>query len=291
MSDPGITAIGGAGIDLPLAGPSSLSASRYVRDTGPGCGVRFGTGWNVTTSFTYDSHGRTATETGPNGRMTTSIYDDADRLITRIDNDVVTPTQADEDVTTSYFYDDAGRQAAVLRPLADGTARVVDRTKYDPATGRVLAQISNCTNTNEGVAVPHNPATCDGGGTPNSETNVTTTYAYDTVGNRTRVDSPDPAGGTTPITTRYAYDAANRLCRVLQNASPANQTFTCGSTVTGSTTSTNVLTSYGYDGVGSQTSMTDGRGKITTYAYDAAWEDAGRSARYATFMMKAPKPS
>ena len=55
-----------------------------------GTGTQDGT-FNLTTSYTYDARGNQTSETAPNGRLTTSVYDSADRLITRIDNDVASP--------------------------------------------------------------------------------------------------------------------------------------------------------------------------------------------------------
>ena len=49
-----------------------------------------------------------------------------------------------EDVTTEYFYDEVGRQAAVKAPTADGTTFAVTRTFYDDE-GRVTVIVFRTT--------------------------------------------------------------------------------------------------------------------------------------------------
>jgi YD repeat-containing protein len=225
--------------------------------------------WNLTTTYGYDARSNKTSETAPNGRLTTFVYDDADRLISRIDNDVASPNGPTEDVTTSFHYDDAGRQVAVKAPLATTSANAVTRLLYN-GEGRLWKEIRNCTDT--GTTPPADPATCTGAGTADADTNVVTEYAYDDRGNKTVVTAPDPsASGTQTVTTRYAFDADNRLCRVLENATVDLQTLAdpCSTAVSG-TASQNVSTRYTYDGAGNLVSMIDGRGKTTTYGYDAA---------------------
>jgi YD repeat-containing protein len=110
-----------------------------------GAGTQDGT-FNLTTTYSYDTAGNKASETAPNGRVTTNTYDDANRLIRQVVNDVATPVLPTDDVTTEYFYDAQGRQAAVRNPLADGSSFTVTRTVFDNA-GRVTSVVANCTNT------------------------------------------------------------------------------------------------------------------------------------------------
>ncbi len=75
-----------------------------------------------------------------------------------------------------------------------------------------------------------------------AQTNVTTRYAYDPLGNRTSID--DALGHA--IT--YQYDTLNRLTTL--------------------TDALNHATSYGYDPLGRRTTLTDPKGQVTQYAYD-----------------------
>ena len=230
--------------------------------------------WNLATLYGYDDRGNQTSETAPNGRVTTSVYDDLDRLIKRIDNDVATPTLPTQDVTTEYAYDAAGNQAAVKSPTAVGGAAgyTITRTLYDDL-GRVTATIANCTNS--GTTPPGDPAwkTCAGTGTADASTNIVTTFTYDADGRRLSVTAPDPSAttgsSTATTTTRYAYDDAGRLCRVLENASVDLQGLAdpCTTAVTGTAT-TNVSTRYTYDPAGNLATMVDGRGNTTGYGYD-----------------------
>ena len=97
---------------------------------------------NVTTTYAYDAAGNQASLTAPNGRVTTSVYDADAGLVTRIENDVATPSGPAEDVTTSYFYDAAGRLAAVKAPTLDRSTFAVTRFVYDAAARP--PQIGNC---------------------------------------------------------------------------------------------------------------------------------------------------
>jgi len=229
--------------------------------------------WNVTTSFTYDSHGNKLTETAANGRVTRFIYDAADRLAEQTENYVASPTQPDQNLTTYFAYDDAGRKVAVRTPTVDRTTFAVAAYIYD-AQGRLASEIRNCTVT--GTTPPGDPAwrTCGGQGTKNAATNLITSYAYDVRGNRTAVTVPNPAdtaAAVTYVTTYTAYDAANRRCRVLEVGSVDLQTLAdpCTTPVSGTSTS-NLSTRYTYDPAGNLASMIDARGNTTAYAYDAS---------------------
>jgi RHS repeat-associated protein len=234
--------------------------------------------WNVTSSRTYDSRGNVATETAPNGRVTRYLYDDADRLIQRTDNYVTgTPASADQNVSTFFAYDDAGRPTAVRTPTLDRNTFSVTRLVYDE-DGRLAKDIRNCTDS--GTTPPGDPAwkTCAGNGTKNASTNLITQYGYDERGNRVAVIAPDPSAtigtSTATVTTRYAFDTDNRLCRVLENATVdlASLADPCTTPVSGTTTQ-NVSTRYTYDGLGNMSSMIDARlptGSTTLYGYDEA---------------------
>jgi RHS repeat-associated protein len=242
-----------------------------------GLGTQNGT-WNLTTTFTYDDRGNKLSEVAPNGRVTTSTYDDLDRLTMQVDNDVVTPTLPTDDVTTEYAYDAAGFQAAAKSPTATGGASGyrITRSFFD-ALGRVTRVIENCTES--GTTPPADPAwkSCTGAGTHDAATNIETSYTYDADGHRLSVTAPSPSAtsGTdaTIVTTRYAYDDAGRLCRVLENAGVDIQSLVdpCTTAVSGTNT-VNVSTRYTYDTRGNLASMIDGRGNTTAYGYD----DRGR---------------
>ncbi len=222
--------------------------------------------WNVTTSRTYDSHGNVATETAPNGRVTTYVYDAADRLVERIDNDVAGTPLDDEDLSTFYAYDDAGRQSAVRAPTVDRDTFAVTAYLYDE-DGHLEAEIRNCVDAEAW-------AECAGGGTIDAQTNLVTRYEYDTRGNRVALVAADPSAtsgtSTATVTTRYAFDDQNRLCGVLENATVAlaspNPCVDPGS----SSTTANVWTTYTYNALGNMVTMTDGRGSTTDYGYDAS---------------------
>jgi RHS repeat-associated protein len=234
--------------------------------------------WNVTSSKTYDSHGNVATETAPNGRVTTNVYDSADRLDHQVENDVATATAADQDVTTYYAYDEAGRQSAILAPTSDQSHLTATRYKYNEQ-GQLETEIRNCIQSGtSGYASTGAWSTCDPGtsSTYDTDTNLITTYAYDNRGNKVSVTVADPSSTATgvnapTVTTRYAFDAENRLCRVLENATVDLATLAdpCTTSVSG-TESQNVSTRYSYDGMGNLASMIDGRGNITRYGYDSA---------------------
>lgn len=139
--------------------------------------------WNVTNSRTYDTHGNVASETAPNGRVTTYVYDAAERLVQRIDNDVATVTTPDQDISTYYAYDAAGRQSAVRAPTVDRATFAVTRYLYNTA-GQLYQEIRNCTIS--GTTPPSDAAwkTCSGAGTKDADTNLLTEYGYDSRGNR-----------------------------------------------------------------------------------------------------------
>jgi RHS repeat-associated protein len=235
-----------------------------------GTGTQDGT-YNLTTTYGYDDHGNRTSETAPNGRVTTLVNDEADRLVRRIDNDVASPSGPTEDVTTEYFYDEVGRPAAVKAPTADGATFSVTRTFYDDE-GRVTREVLNCTDT--GTTPPADPASCTGAGTADADTNLTTTYTYDDRGNRLSVTAPDPSAtsgtGAGTVVTRNAYDAQGRLCRVLERATVDLQTLAdpCTTAATPATATQNLSTRYTYDGAGNLASMIDANTNTTAYGYD-----------------------
>ena len=231
--------------------------------------------WNLVSTRTYDAAGNVAAETAPNGRVTTYVHDDDGRLVNRIDNDVASPTLPSEDVTTTYYYDEAGRQTAVRAPTETGTTFAVTRYLFD-TDGRLASEIRNCTIS--GTTPPADPAACTGAGTRDAATNLVTEYAYDAQGNRTKVTAPDPAAttGTSTATTvtRYAFDDAGRLCRVVAGSTQSDAAWDaladpCTAAISGTAT-TNVSTRYTYDGAGNLATMVDANGSTTTYGYDAA---------------------
>ena len=240
--------------------------------------------FNIHTVFTYDAHGNQASVRQPNGRLTTSAYDAEDRLVTTIDNYVngvaETADGVTDDITTTYGYDGHGRQASVRAPTADGLSAAVTRTVYN-ADGTVASVIANCTSSGSTVPSVAEAPACTGAGTSDAQTNIVTASLYDTRGNVVAGTAPSPTGtGTT--TTQYAYDDANRLCRVVENATGSTNLQTLAdpcSTATqdAGTATANVSTRYGYDGAGNLASMTDASGHATTYGFDEAGHMTGRT--------------
>jgi YD repeat-containing protein len=111
----------------------------------------------------------------------------------------------------------------------------------------------------------------------------TTSYAYNAFGQRTAITD------TLGFVTRFEYDALGRLITTTQRADDGSElnvtvnAYDLGDNLTQvtesytSATTTqnygglwNLVTAYGYDGVGNQTSMTDTLGRVTLTEYDAA---------------------
>jgi len=165
---------------------------------------------NVRTEYIYDDAGTQIAVRDPNGVITRTYHDDANRPVTVVQNLVGqtvenptpparNPATPDENVRTDYYYDDAGNQIAVRDPN-----EVITRTYYD-GLGRVRYVVQNLTG--QGIEVgtppPYNPAY------PDQNVRIETIYdangdAIATIGN---------AG----VVTRMYYDDLHRAVSVVQN--------------------------------------------------------------------------
>ena len=206
------------------------------------------------TRYTYDASGRQTGVVDANGHTVAFVYDDANRLIrqtdaeghiTQFSYDGVgnrTSTTDGRGYARTFTYDTLNRRISQTDPLG-GVASyaydalgqqirttdengVVIRSDYD-ALGRMVAEVRN-----------EKP-----GQSADQQTNVTFTYAYDSVGNR--IAQTDANGNQ----TSYVYSLLDCL--------------------TQQTDAENQVTGYLYDAVGNLVKFTNPRGFHTNFGYNA----------------------
>jgi RHS repeat-associated protein len=185
-----------------------------------------------TTRYEHDALSRLTSITDAGGHETRLSYDAADNRIAVKDanghttqytydeaNQVIAQTDANGH-TTRYEYDAVGQRIYTI-----DAAGIVTKHTYDPV-GQLVA-----------VTLNYRPWVA-----PNEQTNVTTTYTYDAVGNRTSIT--DPNGNTVAFTP----DAVGQLIA---------ETDALGNT-----------TRYTYDTVGRQVQIDHPDGAVTRSSYD-----------------------
>ena len=209
-------------------------------------------------------------------------YDTLGRVITSTRNALPgAPDPTQYNITTSYTYDQQGRQVAVTDPLG-----MVSRTYYD-ALGRAFSSVRKLSRQylEDGTPRPaglsetnlRNETIYAGDGRVTAFANEAgniTQYGYDALGRQTEVT--DPLNHTTAsaydglgrlvsrsdangIVTRFEYDNLGRLKAVVENYQAGAQP----------DSSTNVRTEYTFDANGNRLGIKDGNSHITTFTYDA----------------------
>ncbi len=244
------------------------------------------------TTYSYDPVGNVISRTEPDGNVgggsgsftTTFAYDAIDELTSQ--------TNA-ANATTGYAYDDVGNPTIVTDPLTHVTKYSYDldhrlRVTTDPANHTTSKSydldglVSSTTDQNGSTTlltldprgdltqkmVPHDTS-------GNSIVYDTTQYAYDQVGNRTRVVTPRgvAAGVTNACTQNCAFtwvtqfDPVNRVSARLSGYDPADPVY-----------NTPAETDYSYDPAGRVASVSappsNGQSlrNVTSYAYfDNGW--------------------
>ncbi len=231
--------------------------------------------------FTYDSAGRTTSERtydpASQGRtllqeMTCSYYTSGNGnglLKTVVQKDLQNPAN---DMTTTYFYDSAGRTIRTKQNLTFGNC-TSSFTLYD-AEGNVLAGVCNYdpgANADPGTLTQllklYNRRT--------PEVNRITVYGYDALNRRVSVTTD--AGASFARTNLTVYDALNRVVRTITNYVPAVRvpdpyTHKREDFDHGPNNDQNLVTDTAYNERGFARRQTDVLGNVTLYGYD----DAGR---------------
>ncbi len=193
----------------------------------------------VTTAFTYDSNGNTASKTMPGGGVykysnyklgtpQTELLPQNITISRTVDNaGNVTAETNGEGATTKFTYDTMNRVTSITPAL--GNVKTITYTPNSRIATRGPLVESTVYDAFARVA----SVTLGG---------ITTRYQHDGLGRRTFVSDPDVTTGT-----RYQYDALGRITRI--------------------TNADNSFESIAYkDG---SRSVTDERGKVTTYNYQA----------------------
>lgn len=177
--------------------------------------------------YTYDTNGFMLTKTDPLGNITTYTYDDQHRVVASTDPE--------------------GRSRSIVYLQ---TSETVKSTTFTEKDGGVWTYSYD---TQKGTLA--SKADPQGG---------TTSYGYDSNGNRTSTTGPD---GTT---TTYTYDSAgNMLTSTDALEQVTNYSYNTFGQVTGINDSQGGTTTYAYDAKGNMTSLTDPTGATTNYGYDA----------------------
>ncbi|MBI3461750.1 MAG: hypothetical protein HY000_01625, partial [Planctomycetes bacterium] len=199
-------------------------------------------------TFSYDALGQRRLLIEPEGGRFTYAYDDAGR--TRL---LVNP----QDQRTTWTYDAAGR--VTVQRLANTT-----RTSYTYDDANQVTRLLNTTS----------------GGTTISSFD----YAYDSVGNRTRVVEAgairvtwsydnlyqltrERRSGANSYDITYTYDAAGNRRTKLDNAITTTYSYDAANELRTLKDNTGTTT-YAYDANGNQRTVQVGSGGITTYVWD-----------------------
>ncbi len=203
------------------------------------------------TSYTYDANGNVLTITDAEGRVTTSTYDKLDRIETRKDHldnlhqydynpqGKVSRYTDPRGNLTDYQYDDAGRLRFVK--VKNGAVWDITEATYDPNGNlKTLSDPKGQVTTHTYDELDRRTQTVDALGN-------TWTYSYDKNGNQTQQVFPDNQR------IERDYDANNRLSGLREYAANGSQIRSL---------------SYGYDGNGNRSSISDGT-TTKSYSYDA----------------------
>jgi RHS repeat-associated protein len=205
---------------------------------------------NVTTYNSYNAYGQPLSITDPNGVVTTLTYDVRQHLLSRSTAGEVTtfayhPTGLLETITSpdgstlTYVYDGAHRLTEIkdgagnsMQYTLDGMGNRIAESRVDASNTLSLA-LSRVYNSLNRLAEQIGSA---------GTAAVTTTYAYDNVGNQIGINAPLNRN------TSKAYDALNRLSQV--------------------TDASNGVTSFAYDANDNLLTVADPAGLTTSYQYD-----------------------
>ncbi|MEW4454562.1 RHS repeat-associated core domain-containing protein [Bremerella sp. JC817] len=202
----------------------------------------------VVTEYVYDANGRRTSTTyavgTANEASTSTTYDSDGNVL----------TQTDElGNTTTYTYDDLGRQLTITSADPDGA-------------GPLSATVTTYTYNSLGKKATE------------SINGRTTTYAYDAYGRLSSVteEDPDDTGPLSAPVTSYTYDSdGNQLTVTDPLGNVTTNTYTSGklTSVTqadpdGAGPLSAPVTSYTYDDAGRVLTVTDPLGRVTTYTYD-----------------------
>jgi RHS repeat-associated protein len=230
----------------------------------------YGTGEQIKSSMAYDAVGRVSSVTNPRGYATTFGYDDAGR-----NTSITDPLLK----STTFAYDEADRLVSVTNPLGKATTFTYDDADRITAISDPLlnkTQFGYDFNGNvTTVTDPRNNVTTSAYDKRNRLTSVTnalnetTSIAYDIMDNVTKVTNARGAVWTT------AYDTHNRPITLTDPLTFAT-TLTYSPTTGDLTKITDPLlndTTFGYDALGRQTTVTQPKTSTTTgtttTAYDA----------------------
>jgi RHS repeat-associated protein len=218
------------------------------------------------TSYIYDAIGNVKTVTDAKGQANTFAYDALNRLnsIAYADGKTVSysydtngnrTSMVDSHGTTNYAYDDLNRLMSVTQPggkvVAYGFDAVGNRRSLTYPDGKQVSYTYDPVNRLAAVG---------------DWLGRTTQYSYDPASNLLRVAYPNQAA------VSFAYDLANRLVGVRNivrrgDSDDSNHDRDRDD-------DRNPISSFNYvlDAVGNRLEVSDGTGKITTYAYDPLYE-------------------
>ncbi len=235
-----------------------------------------------TTSYGYDFVGRLLQTTYPDNNYLITDHDAGGRLTSSIQVWIVsgggmTPPVLSQ-LTTSYFYDAAGRRTAVTNALNQGTGFAYDangnQTNVVDALNHATGYIYDALNRQTKIIFPDTTGESYGYDGLNrkvastNQANVVTRFGFDTLGRLTTVTNA--FGTSQQLVTRYVYDEVGNMLQQIDGLNHTNlYTYDALGRRTKETQPGTQAQTFGYDAVGNLIRQTNFNSVVITNQFDA----------------------